>query len=733
MLDLSEIELRPGQDEVIDYDSGYLAVPAVPGAGKTFTLAHLAAKLIAEEKVQPGKILIVTYMNSAVANFRTRINNFLRAYGLAENRGYDVKTLHSLAVSILKQRSDLVLINSDFTVIDRQQKNQAVQQVTTNWLNNNQQRWQEILTTFKKSNKFKKSFPYTVKSWLSYLKMRGIDRERAIKLQQHLDKSSYLSWALELLVMYIELLNENAWVDFDDLLINTWRLLKSDQDFCQRLSNKWSYVFEDEAQDSNLVQETILKLIAGEDGNLVRVGDSNQAIMGTFTAANPDVFREFCAREDVNQESILYSGRSSQDIINLANHLVDWSLDSHPHQECQDALEDQKIKAVGVENPTTEGHQVAAEVFTTQEEEIDWIVNQAKFELEDNPDQKIGVLVPDKYVQEEVVTALEEKELAVESVGELKQGQQYTITALIKTIDYLAEPQDQEKLLKLIKAVFMTDYADQEVEIIENLFRSDNLEEIIYPLGGQLSAAELPEELFNNQSLYQEFNQARKKIKKWLEASVDLPPDELLLFIAEDLEIEGDLLALVQGIALQIRDQLRLHPEYRLIDIVEHLFDLERSFKQLADKFNKLSGFEPQAGVVTVLTAHKSKGLEWDTVFVATITRDKYPMTLSDRFRGELNYLVSGRKNPKAQVEAEMERLVDKKPYQDSNREAKIKVIKERIRLLYVAITRAERNLYLSSHHKRRSPYGNGWWDVNPSLIFEILKQFIEGSTDHGS
>ncbi|MGM0501883.1 MAG: ATP-dependent helicase [Bacillota bacterium] len=733
MVDLEEIELRPGQDNVLEYESGYMAVPAVPGAGKTFTLAHLAAELIAQGKVQPGKILIVTYMNSAVANFRTRINSFLKAYGLPPNRGYDVKTLHSLAVSILKQRSDLVLINDDFTVIDQQQQRQVIKEITGQWLANNQQRWKSILTTSRKADKWKKNFPYTVISWISYLKMRGIDRERALKLQQYAAENSYLSWALELLVAYIENLNERAWLDFDDLLINTWRLLKSDQEFCQRLSAKWTYVFEDEAQDSNLVQETILQLIAGKEGNLVRVGDSNQAIMGTFTAADPDVFRKFCARENVAQESILYSGRSSQDIIDLANHLVDWSRNNHPQPACQDALEEQKIKAVGAENPTTTGHQVTAESFTTQEEEVDWIARRAGFELEDNPEQRIGVLVPDSYAQQEVVQALETEGLEVEAVGELNQEQKYTIEALITAVAYLAEPQDEQKLMKLFKDVFLREHDDETLQILEQVFKAAKLEELIYPLGGQLSPTELPEDLFSQQRLYQGFNEGRREVQKWLEASIELPPDELVLFIAERLAFSGDLLALVQGISLQIRDQLRLNPEYRLIDIMDHLFDLKRSFQQLADKFNKLKGFEPQSGVITVLTAHKSKGLEWDTVFVTTITRDKYPMTLKDRFKGELNYLVAGRKNPKAQVEAELERLVDKAEYQDSNREAKIKVIKERIRLLYVAVTRAEKNLYLSSHQKRPSTYGNGWWNVSPSLVFRILEQFIEGSINHGS
>ncbi|MFO7820175.1 MAG: ATP-dependent helicase [Halanaerobacter sp.] len=732
MFDLAEIELRPGQDKVMDYREGYLAVSAVPGSGKTFTLAHLAAKLIAQEKVQPGKILIVTYMNSAVANFRSRINKFLEGYGLPENRGYDVKTLHSLAVNILKQRSDLVLINDDFTVIDKQQRSQTIKKIADRWLVKHSRKWKQVLRREQSEDKFRRNLPRIIESWISHLKMRGIERSQALGLQERAPDNNYLSWAAELLVAYIDELNENAWVDFDDLLINTWKLLKSDLEFRQRLGKKWTYIFEDEAQDSNKVQEAILEYLAGAGGNLVRVGDSNQAIMGTFTAADPEVFRGFCAREEVAEEAILYSGRSSQEIIDLANYLVHWTRRSHPNKHCRDALEEQEIHAVGdEENPSAEGHQVSAEIFTTAQEEIDWIVNQAQFELKENEEGKIGILVPNGYVQEQMVTACEAKDLPVESVGDLNQGQQFTITALIKAISYLAQPQDESKLLRLMTEVFLRDFSEAEDKIIIELLQTEKIEEIIYPLGGQLSAAKLPEELFNNQQLYQQFNRARKKIKDWLEASIELAPDELLLFVAESLEFEGELLALVQGIALQIRDELRLNPDYRLIDIMKQLDDLENSFKQLANKFNKLNGFEPQAGVITILTAHKAKGLEWDSVFVTSIVRDNYPVTLNDRFRGEFSYLRRGFKNPKAQVEAELERLADDKSYQDSNQEAKIKVIKERLRLLYVAITRAEKNLYLSSYHKRPSSFGNDWWEIKPSPIFEVLQEYLEGSSNH--
>lgn len=112
------IKLRPDQREVAAYRGGQLAVPAVPGAGKTTVLAHLAADLIQEGLHRPGKILIVTVMNSAVSNFARRIGDFLKERGLPRTAGYEVKTLHSLAMGILKERPEFLMINQNFQVID---------------------------------------------------------------------------------------------------------------------------------------------------------------------------------------------------------------------------------------------------------------------------------------------------------------------------------------------------------------------------------------------------------------------------------------------------------------------------------------------------------------------------------------------------------------------------------------------------------------------------------------
>src|SRR3990172_5499669 len=116
------IKLRPKQEEVLEYQGGTMGISAVPGSGKTFTLSLLAAKLLADRKIEEDQeILIVTLVNSAVENFRQRIGGFVEEMGLLPNIGYRVRTLHGLAHDIVRERPSLVGLSDGFQIVDEQE------------------------------------------------------------------------------------------------------------------------------------------------------------------------------------------------------------------------------------------------------------------------------------------------------------------------------------------------------------------------------------------------------------------------------------------------------------------------------------------------------------------------------------------------------------------------------------------------------------------------------------
>lgn len=98
-------KLRPRQQEVVDYDGGRMGVSAVPGSGKTFTLARLAAKLVGSGRLEDDQeVLIVTLVNSAVDNFRMQVDTAIEEMELLPGVGYRVRTLHGLAYDIVRDR-----------------------------------------------------------------------------------------------------------------------------------------------------------------------------------------------------------------------------------------------------------------------------------------------------------------------------------------------------------------------------------------------------------------------------------------------------------------------------------------------------------------------------------------------------------------------------------------------------------------------------------------------------
>jgi DNA helicase-2/ATP-dependent DNA helicase PcrA len=144
--------------------------------------------------------------------------------------------------------------------------------------------------------------------------------------------------------------------------------------------------------------------------------------------------------------------------------------------------------------------------------------------------------------------------------------------------------------------------------------------------------------------------------------------------------------------------------------------------RQFAETLTEMEGFEESPDLVSLSTLHKAKGMEWDTVFIGGITSSQFQYDDDDYFMGEKFYLTPEVRNPEAAARAELDYLLHEKKAVDPDRKARQELIAERIRLLYVGITRARENLFLSAHAKK-----NGW-DKDPAYVFIALSNFIESA-----
>ncbi len=340
MIDSSS-QPRYHQQAVLTYRYGRMGVAAVPGSGKTWTLSRLAADIIASGKLEEGQeVLVVTLVNSAVDNFNKRVSEFLKESGLLPRIGYRVRTLHGLANDIVRERPDLARLSDTFQIIDENEANRIRSQVAQIWLRNHPNDLDDYLNTDLDDNRQewvrREKLPELVEIIaLAYIRLAKDRQLTPQRLRTQLDQLplplplAQMGW--ELYATYQRALAYRDAVDFDDLIRLALENLQQDEALLARLHKRWPYILEDEAQDSSRLQEQILEMLAGPTGNWVRVGDPNQAIFETFTTASPAYLRRFLKRTDVTSRELPESGRSTEDIIALANHIIDWTNSNAPN------------------------------------------------------------------------------------------------------------------------------------------------------------------------------------------------------------------------------------------------------------------------------------------------------------------------------------------------------------------------------------------------------------------
>lgn len=706
------MRFRPGQKEVAEYKGGFLAVPAVPGAGKTTVLSWLAARLISEGLPRGGKVLVVTVMNAAVANFVRKIGDWLEERNLPRGVGFEVRTLHSLALQILRQRPDAALLRDDFSILDGGYRERLVEEIVLRWIDRNLERWQSVL----KIDESHYSYQQALESWrrrtvelgqamISHFKSEGLTPEQ---VDARVEGDGFLAWCAEYFRAYQQRLEQLGMLDFDDLLLRACALLEGDDELRSRLAREWPYIFEDEAQDSNPLQQRLLLALAAEHGNLVRVGDSNQAILGTFTNSDPRLFRDFAAREDVRALPMLQSNRSSRDIIDLANGLVRWCQD-HPVPACRRALEPNYIEPVAPDdphpNPVAPGYTLGIRAYKDLEEEVREVSKHAAGYVRRNPDKTVAILAPTNWLVGQFRDVLAELDAPFYEISTYPAQRRKTIDDLQAILSFLAQPGDNGLLTAaLIRLV--PDLAD--VPAITGYLEVVPVEQLLY---GDIS---WPESL-TEYDLWLDVRRGLEQLRSWLEA-MHLPADMLVLEIAHDLGLQEQELAIAQKLAVDIKHRLHIFPNWRLPRVAEEVRLMTNSLLGAANVFFDRAGYKPQPGVINLVTAHRAKGLEWDTVYIVSVTSSEYPGMPGDKIRAEYGWLPEDLVNPVAAAQAELQGA-DKAT---AIRLAREELLCERLRLLYVAITRARVNLLLTWH--RRTRFGR----TKPALALRQLEKIME-------
>lgn len=666
-------DLNEQQRRAITHDSGPLLIVAGAGTGKTAVITRRIAWLIATKRARPSEILALTFTDKAATEMEERVD-LLVPYGYTD---VWISTFHAFGDRVLRDRALDLGLTPDFRILTKAEQVIFFRQHLFDFPLDfyrplgDPTRYIEALIALFSRAKDEDVSPQEYLAHASDLVRRAevhpSDRELAeTTRQQHEIGLTYQR--------YQELLAAEGLVDFGDLITLTLRLLREHPTVLRDYQERFKYILVDEFQDTNYAQFQLVRLLAaqpdGAPANVTVVGDDDQSIYKFRGAAISNILNFLDVYPQSTQVVLTTNYRSPQPILDAAYRLI--------QHNNPDRLEgkyglDKRLRAVQLGGQPPE--HVHLDTLSSQ---ADWVATHVakKVERGDCRYKDIAILVRSNADADPFLRAFNMRGIPHRFTGSRGLYNREEIRLVLAFLRALARPGDNLSLyylgvspLYLISATDLAkalSYADRRNRTLEHVFRHLNIypdlaEELI--LESRAAIAKLLEDLeemrrvMNDHAtgrvLYEYLVTRTGYIRRL--ATSGVPEDEIRV---ANLAKFFDLVARYGEIAAYDRV-----PEF-----VKHMEDLI-----IAGDDPAVAEADFDQDAVNVLTVHKAKGLEFPVVYLVSCVADRFPT----RNRGEPIPL------PDPLVK-------DILPSGDFH-------LQEERRLFYVGMTRAQRELYLTS------------------------------------
>ncbi|MDI6840913.1 MAG: UvrD-helicase domain-containing protein [bacterium] len=592
--------LNPEQVKAVTKTDGYLLILAGAGSGKTRVLTYKVAWLIGELKVKPQEILAVTFTNKAAEEMRTRVEKLIGAIA----KRVLISTFHSFCARVLRKYGDLLGYSRNFIIYDADDSKRLIKHIL-------------------KENRMKlKLSPQCIAEKISKAKNNFILPEDypTVDFQSPSIKEVYR--------LYQTALKSNNAMDFDDLLINVYKVIKKSKEAIERFSFK--YILVDEYQDTNRVQYELLKLLSAKHGNLTVVGDEDQSIYGFRGADIGNILHFNRDFPDVSIIRLEKSYRSTQTILRAASQVVK-----------------NNTLRLGKELWTmnTTGEKISLFVAHDANEEAYEIVNTIK--RYNRPLSDFVVLYRTNAQSRAIEEAFRRSNIPYTIVGSIRFYERKEIKDVLAYLRLIVNPNDLVSFERIINVPprgigpktfeVLTQFAEHKVMPVYSALREvDSIE-------GIASSKKVVLHKFYN--LIEKYKRKSNK------------PANLIKDILYDT-----------GYLDMLKQEGTFEVESKLENIDELIsgsskYETLTDFLETVSLFTDIDEWDHTQPMVTLMTVHNAKGLEFPIVFITGLEECLFPHSSS--FYDE--------------VELEEER-----------------------RLFYVGLTRAKEKVHLSYAQNRR-------------------------------
>ncbi len=556
--------LNAGQKEAVLHTEGPLLIIAGAGAGKTKTITHRIAHLMASG-IPARHILAVTFTNKAAGEMRERIRNLLKGKEMPF-----VSTFHSLGVRLLREFADIAQLPRHFVIWDRDDSMRAIK---------------AILKEKGQGDTFN---PRAVLSVISKEKAdTGEQNVYASNARTHFQRVAADVWS----GYETTKANEKA-LDFDDLLLRTLFLLQKNPDVLSRLQDRWTYITIDEYQDTNKAQYEIARFLAGARKNICAVGDVDQNIY-SFRGADIANLLSFEKTYPGTKSVLLEQNyRSTQTILAAANAVIRKNLNRFE-------------KNLFTENPEGEAIELCAAL--DERSEARFVVERARELIASGTSpSEIAVLYRENFLSRALEEACIEIGLPYRVLG-TRFFERAEVKDLLSYLRAALNPESRNDITRIIASP----PRGIGKQTLDKMFRGE--ESSLAP------AARNKISLFRN--LLHRMREKIQSVRTSEAVHFALVESGMEKNFLRGDEEDRERLA-------NARELVSLATKYDALSPPEGIERLLEDAALLSEQDSldpAFTGEKVQQGAISLMTVHASKGLEFDAVFVTGLEQGLFP------------------------------------------------------------------------------------------------------------